>query len=76
MMAIAYAGLGDRAAVLSQLEAAVRRHDDLVSDVGVDPVFASYWREPRVLALLKDMGLPETAGSPPGRQSRHGPAAT
>ncbi len=63
LLAIARQGLGDRAGVVAALGAAVRSHDDYVPDLGVDPVFASYRRDPRVLDMLEAMGLPTSAAS-------------
>ncbi|HET9984290.1 MAG TPA: tetratricopeptide repeat protein [Longimicrobiales bacterium] len=57
LLAVAYAGLGDAGRAFSALDAAVRRHDDFVPDVGVDPVFAAYRSDPRIVALLKKIGL-------------------
>lgn len=58
MLAVVNAGLGDRARLLTYLEEAVRRHDDFVSDLGVDPVLADYRSDPRVEALIARIGLP------------------
>jgi serine/threonine-protein kinase len=57
LLAIVYAGLGDAARVFSALDTAVRRRDDVVPDLGVDPVFRDYRTDPRMAALLKRIGL-------------------
>ena len=56
-LAQVHAGLGERAEALDRLEAAVAERAADVAWLGVRPVFASLHREPRFVALLKQIGV-------------------
>jgi TolB-like protein/tetratricopeptide (TPR) repeat protein len=58
-LAIAYIGLGDKAAALNQLEHEVATHGPLAIRFSVGPEFDDVRSEPRFKALLKRMNLPE-----------------
>lgn len=58
LIATAYVGLGDREHAFEMLEQAVKQRDDLVPDLGVDPVFRDLRSDPRFARLLRKIGLP------------------
>jgi serine/threonine-protein kinase len=58
-IATVYAGLGDKAQVLDWLERAVDEHSASLVYVRADPVFADFHSEPRFVAILRRMGLPD-----------------
>jgi tetratricopeptide (TPR) repeat protein len=58
LVATVFAGMGDKERAFDALERAVKAHDDLVPDLGVDPVFHHMRSDPRMLRLLKMIGLP------------------
>jgi len=57
-MVIAQLGLGNRAAALDAIEAAEKEHSFYIATdgLGCDPTFAALWKEPRFLAVVKQMG--------------------
>lgn len=57
LIATAYAGLGDSERAFQMLEQAVKQRDDLVPDLGVDPVFNDLRGDPRMQRLLQGIGL-------------------
>ncbi len=58
LIATVYAGLGDREHAFELLEQAVKQRDDLVPDLGVEPVFKDLRSDPRFARLLRKIGLP------------------
>jgi len=58
LLATAYAGLGDKEQVFTQLARAVAERDEAVTDLGVDPVFDAYRADSRMRSLLDRIGLP------------------
>lgn len=58
MRAGIHVALGETDAAFSLLDEAVSTHDDLVPDLGIDPVFRPVQGDPRFAALLARMGLP------------------
>ena len=58
LIATVYAGLGDKERAFEMLEKAVEQRDDLVPDLGVDPVFNDMRSDPRMQRLLQKIGLP------------------
>jgi adenylate cyclase len=57
LLATAYAGVGNRARVLGALEKAAEDREPGILDVAVDPVFAEYRSDPRLLAVIRRLGL-------------------
>jgi adenylate cyclase len=55
--AAAWATLGERERTFERLEKAVRAREPGVADMGVDPAFAQYRDDPRMHAMLRQMGL-------------------
>ena len=55
--AAAWAVLGERDRTFELLEKAVRTREPGVADMGIDPAFAKYRDDPRMLAMLKELGL-------------------
>jgi len=53
-----YAGAGDRARALDQLEAAYRAHTSDLLFIQAEPIFDPLRREPRFRALVEKLGLP------------------
>ena len=58
LIATIYTGLGDKERAFGMLEKAVERRDDLVPDLGVDPVFNDLRSDRRMKRLLQKIGLP------------------
>jgi len=56
-MAQVYNGLGDREKTLDWLEKAVEAQSDGITDLDYNPLWQNVRSEPRVLALLKKMGM-------------------
>jgi Flp pilus assembly protein TadD len=57
LIAGVHAGLGDVERAFELLERAVDERDDLVTDLGMDPVFNGLHGDPRMQRLLRRMGL-------------------
>jgi TolB-like protein/Tfp pilus assembly protein PilF len=62
-LAVAYAGVGDRAAALDALDKAYEQRDVILVWLGTEPRFDSLRREPRYTELLRRIGLAPNAGS-------------
>jgi TolB-like protein len=57
LVATIYAGLGDKDATFHWLATALEQRNDLLVDLKVDPVFASFRTDPRFADLLRRIGL-------------------
>lgn len=57
LIAMVYAGLGDKAAAFQWLETALRQRDDQLPTLKVDPFFASLRPDARFADLLRRIGL-------------------
>jgi serine/threonine protein kinase/TolB-like protein/Flp pilus assembly protein TadD len=58
-VALVYHGLGDREQTLNWLEQALDARTVLLDDLNCDPIWQNLRSEPRIIALLKKMGLGE-----------------
>ena len=58
-IATVYAGLSDKAQALDWLERAVEEHSTALIYVRADPMFADFRAEPRFVAILQRIGLPQ-----------------
>ena len=58
-IATVYAGLTDKAQALDWLERAVEEHSTALIYVRADPMFADFRAEPRFVAILQRIGLPQ-----------------
>jgi serine/threonine-protein kinase len=66
-MVVALLGLGNRAAALDALEAAAKERSFYVATdgLGCDPTFAALWKEPRFVAVVKQLGQEMCADKAP-----------
>ncbi len=62
-MAVAYAGVGQTAAALDELDKAYEKHDVILVWLGTDPRLDTLRAEPRFKELLRRIGLLPNAGS-------------
>ena len=62
-MALAYAGAGNTAAVLNELEKAYEQHDVILVWLGAEPRFDPLRQEPRFIELVQRIGLPPRTDS-------------